>query len=295
MSTPSTQDAPEKKKRKDHWTSSSYTSSASFVPALTTKIQAWLDPQPTDSILDLGCGDGVLTSKLASIAQRIDGLDASENLIAAARKSFPASNKLEWHVQDCRALEGSDFVKANRGTFDKVFSNAALHWILGSCEADMRVSVMRASHAVLKPGGRLVFEMGGAGNVAEVHAALIMATAHHTGLSISEARALSHWYFPNEKEMRGILEEVGFEVLRTELEYRPTELEEKRGREGGVEGWLRLMGAPWLEVVEREKGEEGRELVVKEICDSLGGICGREKTSREWLGYVRLRVEARKQ
>ena len=274
--------------KKDHWTALSYTSSASFVPKLASKVQTWLFPQPSDTILDLGCGDGVLTFQIAQACNKVIGLDSSSNLIAAAKKNFPPSEKLKWEVADVRALEQSMFLREQEGIFDKVFSNAALHWILR--EEASRTSVLRAAHKALKPGGTFVFEMGGAGNVAEVHAALILETARYARISVAEARELSPWFFPSEKRMREMLKEAGFEVLRCELEYRATELEEKKDKEGGVEGWVRLMGGVFLDKIE-DDGK--REEAIRDVCESLKGICGREDGS-EWLGYVRLRAEARK-
>ena len=275
--------------KKDHWTASSYTSSASFVPKLASKVQTWLSANSSDTILDLGCGDGVLTSQIAQACTRVIGLDSSSNLIAAAAKSYPASEKLQWEVADVRALEQSTFLQEREGTFDKVFSNAALHWILR--EEGSRVSVLRAAYKALKPGGTFVFEMGGAGNVAEVHAALILVTARYAGISVAEARDSSPWFFPSDTRMEEMLREVGFEVLRCELEYRATKLEEKSGEEGGVEGWVRLMGCIFLDIIE---DKEKREDAIRDVCESLRGICGREEDGSEWLGYVRLRAEAKK-
>lgn len=90
--------------------------------------------------------------------------------------------------------------------------------------------------------------------------------------------------------MRALLEGVGFVVEKAEVEYRPTRLtEEEEG--GGLEGWVRLMGAAFLEGVE---GEKGREEAVREVCEVLRTVIRREEDGSWWLGYVRLRVLARK-
>jgi len=163
-------------------------------------------------------------------------------------------------------------------------SNAALHWILH--DTSTRLNTIKAVFSSLKAGGTFVFEAGGAGNVAEVHSALISALHHH-GLSIEDARQASPWYFPSEAEMASLLKQAGFEVEKLELEYRPTKLNEGEG--GGLEGWVRLMGASMIERV----GQGDREAVVSEICDTLKGIVGREDGS-QWLGYVRIRGVARR-
>ncbi len=96
---------------KDHWTSTAYSASASFVPLLTREIIQWLDPQPGDKILDLGCGDGVLTAKIRSSGSHVAGLDASDNLIKAAETAYGTHEDLTWTVLDCRHLENSSAVK----------------------------------------------------------------------------------------------------------------------------------------------------------------------------------------
>ena len=150
-----------------------------------------------------------------------------------------------------------------------------------------RLNTLRAIWTALRPGGRLVFEMGGAGNVGEAHTALVYALARHADLSPAEARQRSPWFFPSDTWMRGALEGVGFLVDRLELEYRPTKLTE--GRAGGLAGWIRLMGADMLDGFDEAKTTE----VVREICDVLADVCGRGDEG-VFLGYVRLRGVARK-
>ena len=153
--------------------------------------------------------------------------------------------------------------------------------------------MLRGAFRALAPGGKLVFEMGGAGNVAEVHAALLAAVVHQ-GASIEAAREASPWFFPSEELMKKMLTEVGFEVERSEVEYRPTQLTTETKKGGGIEGWTRLMGAQILEVLPEGGGEERREKAVREVCEVLRTVLTREEDGSMWLGYVRLRVLARK-
>ena len=271
-------------KSKDHWTHSAYNASASFVPLLTTEILQWLNPQPTDTILDLGCGDGVLTAKIAIMCSSIDGFDASANLLESAKNSYGIVPNVTWRMVDCRYLETSE--ELEKGRYDKVFSNAALHWILR--DPSTRMSVLRGAYKALRPGGEFVFEMGGAGNVEGVHAALLAALKHQ-GVSIEDAREACPWYFPSENFMTNMLQEAGFTAQKSKAEYRPTKL--TTGEAGGLEGWVRLMGAQFLEVLPIE---EKREAVVKEVCDVLETLVTHEEDGTMWLGYVRLKVVARK-
>ncbi|KAL8780025.1 MAG: hypothetical protein Q9213_006669 [Squamulea squamosa] len=268
----------------DCWTQQAYLASAPFVPELATTIVQWLNPQPEDLILDLGCGDGVLTAKIKTACSSVTGIDASSNLITAAKKSYGSIAGLSWHTQDCRCL--NRWLNFKEGAYNKVFSNAALHWILR--EPSTRESVLQDVYTLLKPGGTFAFEMGGHGNVAEVHTALIAAVAHQ-GIDIVQAQKLSPWYFPSETSMRKTLENTGFEVLKIEMEYRPTKL--TTDKEGGIEGWTRLMGTQFLDGLD---SLAKKEAAIKEVCEVLKAVIHREEDNSMYIGYVRLRALARK-
>jgi SAM-dependent methyltransferase len=169
-------------------------------------------------------------------------------------------------------------------TADRI-SNAALHWILR--DESTRMSTLRAIYDCLKPGGTYVFEMGGHGNVAEVNTALIFALVQH-GIPVEQARETSPWFFPSDTWMKKALEEVGFKVENVELEYRSTQL--TADAKGGLAGWVRLMGAQFLEVLPEEK----RDAAVRQICDVLQNVVTRGEDGSQSLGYVRLRGIAKK-
>src|SRR5512135_1276853 len=75
----------------------------------------------TERILDLGCGDGMLTAQLAALAPQgsVVGIDASRGMIDAA-SSLQSAN-LSFEIRDINDLDFAD-------EFDIVFSNATLHW-----------------------------------------------------------------------------------------------------------------------------------------------------------------------
>ncbi|KAL8850480.1 MAG: hypothetical protein Q9221_004623 [Calogaya cf. arnoldii] len=269
---------------KDHWTKEAYSTSASFVPELATRVLQWLDPQPDDIILDFGCGDGVLTAKLKESCASATGVDASANLITAAKKTYGSRPGLSWHVQDCMYLDR--WINFQKEGYTKVFSNAALHWILRY--PNTRESVLQNVFDLLSPGGTFTFEMGGKGNVAEVHAALIAAVAHQ-GIPLEDARELCPWFFPSEILMMQMLEKVGFKVQKIELEYRPTRL--TADKDGGIEGWVRLMGAQFLEALD---SATKRDAAVQEVCEVVKTVISHEEDGSMYLGYVRLRVLATK-
>ncbi|KAH9826219.1 Protein-L-isoaspartate(D-aspartate) O-methyltransferase (PCMT), partial [Teratosphaeria destructans] len=203
---------------------------------------------------------------------------------------YPASThpNLAFQLQDCTEL-GSTTPAVVNGEWDKVFSNAALHWILRREET--REAVFRDVYSALRPGGSFVFEMGGKGNVAEMDTGFAAALRHQAGLCGEAFEAVRPWFFPSAEWMGAVLRGVGFEVVRCEVEYRPTRVGAETGDGlGGLEGWVRLMGARFLEAVE----VEAREAVVREVLEVVEHVVRREEDGSRWLGYVRLRVVARK-
>lgn len=199
-------------------------------------------------------------------------------MIATALATSAALPHATYAVADCSAA-----LPPPPALYTKAFSNAALHWILRAPAT--REAVFRSVHSALAPGGTLVFEMGGQGNVAEVRAALLAGVGRRVGLA--RAKEADPWFFPDEEWMAAVLRRCGFEVLEMEREYRPTRCEEGEG--GGVEGWLRIMGKSFFEAV----GEGEREGCVREVREVVESVV-RAESGGFFLGYVRLRVKARK-
>lgn len=278
--------APSARNRKDYWSSEAYSSAAGFVPKLTTAVVSYLDPRPSDTILDIGCGDGELTAQIAKSASRVLGVDASKSFIASAKENHSELTNCSFILNDSTELHTCPEVMT--GAWDKAFSNAAMHWILR--EPSTRSSFFENVHKALKPGGKFVFEMGGKGNVAEIHAAATAALLH-AGVPLDRAREASPWFFPSTTWMSAALETAGFEVEKCETEYRPSLLTaDKEDGSGGIMGWARLMCAQFLEAAP----EERREAILKEICDVIETIISREEDGSRYLGYVRLRAVAKK-
>ncbi|KKK16031.1 hypothetical protein ARAM_004616 [Aspergillus rambellii] len=267
---------------KDTWSSEAYSDSASFVPKLTQTLLQYLDPQPTDKVLDIGCGDGKFTEAFLPFVEKVLGLDSSPAMIEAANREY-SGEKAEFRVLDCCYLETDSSVA--KGTWDKVVSNAALHWILR--QETTRISTLKGIYDSLKPGGTLVFEMGGHGNIPEVSTALMYALVQQ-GIPIEKAREINPWFFPSVAWMTSALESIGFQVEKMEAEHRPTKL--TSSVTGGLAGWVRLMGAVFLDALAPEK----RDSVVQEVCEILQTTVTRVEDGSQWLGYVRLRGVAKK-
>ncbi len=240
------------------WTAGSYAAHARFVSDLAGGVLEWLNPKPGERILDLGCGDGVLTEEMSRRGCQVVGVDTSEDLLKAAQS----------RGLDARYVDGQALTFAHE--FDAVFSNAALHW-MRDAEA-----VVKGVRKALKPGGRFVAEFGGHGNVAAITTAMrAVATARGAGHELT-----GPWFFPTSAEYRAMLEREGFSVARIGLFPRPTPLKT------GMAEWLKLFRRPFFEQFGNAQGSvlaEAVDLLRPSLCDSQGN----------WTAdYVRLRVEA---
>lgn len=245
--------------RDQHWDPARYRKSGGFVPELGLPVVDLLDPQPGERILDLGCGDGVLTRAIADLGADVVGLDRSVAQVAAARDLG-----LAVAVADGAALPV-------RQAFDAVFSNAALHWMRNP--AAVIAGVQRA----LRPGGRFVGEMGGHGNIAAIASALVAALGRR-GLGGLESLP---WYFPTAEEYGALLEQGGFAVRSIGLTPRPTPLP------GDISDWIEMFAAGPLAAV----SERDRPAFLGEIGDALAPSL--RAADGSWTAdYVRLRFAA---
>lgn len=241
------------------WNPSEYSAHGRFVTDLGANILEWLDPKPDEEILDLGCGDGVLTEQIAQRGANVIGVDASAEMVEAARKRGVRAE----------AMDATQI--AFQQQFDAVFSNAVLHWIHN------QTAQLRGIARALKPGGRFVAEMGGHGNIAAIRVALHAALAHH---GLAELMARDN-YFPTAVEYRRLLEMHGFSVERIELVPRPTPLPD------GMRTWLTVFRRGVFDAVP----EDLREEILSETLQHLEPAL-HDRDGNWSADYVRLRFRA---
>ncbi len=243
------------------WDPEIYARNARFVSDLGAPLVALLAPRPGERILDLGCGDGVLTKALADLGCEVIGIDSSAAQIEAARRLGV----------DARVMAGEDL--PFRDEFDAVFSNAVLHWIT---RPDPTIA---AVHRALKPGGRFVAECGGHGCVHTIRTALVDAL-NRRGID-GEARV--PWYFPTPEDYGARLERAGFHVDSIALIPRPTPLP------GDVIDWLETFAQSLLTGLSGEARDDVLQDVRRELEPRLRDPSG------TWIAdYVRLRFAASK-
>ena len=245
------------------WDPQQYQQHGAFVHGLAGGVLEWLAPEPGERILDLGCGDGKLTRRIAETGAAVTGVDASPQMVAAART-------LGINAQ----VSNAESLPFNEQTFDAVFSNAVLHWVRD--HDAMLGDVQR----VLKPGGRFVAEFGGFGNIAAIRVAM-HAALEHCGFN-GDMDDVN--YYPTPQIYTRRLEQKGFVVDRMALIPRPTPL-----HEGGMSGWIRTFRRGVLESLP----EDMRESVVNEAVRLLAPAL-RDEEGNWTADYVRLRFVARK-
>lgn len=160
-----------------------------------------------ETVLDAGCGSGRVTEKLLERLPggRVVALDASSTMLGEARRRLATAGERVVFVH-------ADLLDLARQTLgvdapvDAVFSTATFHWI----HDHERLFANLAS--VLRPGGRLVAQCGGAGNIAS-----LLAIVH--GLGVERAGV---WNYATPQDTRGRLESAGFDDIHVWLHDEPT-------------------------------------------------------------------------
>ncbi len=247
------------------WNAEKYTRDFSFVPQHGAELITLLDKASAHTVLDLGCGNGILTKQLTDAGYTAFGLDLSDAQLTLAKQNYP----------DIPFIQGdaTDFTLETQ--VDAIFSNAVFHWIDREKQPQMLSCVYRA----LKDGGQFVFECGGYRNGAQIHGAL---------RQTFEKRRLQYrfsCYFPTIGEYAALLERSGFQVVFAELFDRPTPLKGKTG----LEDWIRMfVKEPFQSIPKAQKDEM--------IAETVEALRPKMYQNGEWIAdYVRLRCKAIKE
>jgi trans-aconitate 2-methyltransferase len=148
---------------------------------------------PGETVLDAGCGSGRVTELLLERGVRVVAVDADEAMVAKARERL--GDRAEVQRQDLLDLRLD-------GPVDAIFSCAVFHWITDHERLFARL------HTALKPGGRLVAQCGGHGNIAKVVAAV--------------PDRPSPWLYATPEDTERRLRAAGFSEARAWLEPKPT-------------------------------------------------------------------------
>lgn len=244
------------------WNTALYESKHAFVWQHGEALLELLAPQPGERILDLGCGTGQLTQKIAMTGADVRGIDYAPAMIEKARQNYP---HLQFAIADASSFQVDQ-------PLDAVFSNAVLHWIT---EPDSAIHCIRQA---LKPGGRFVAEFGGKGNVKAIVEALYSALEEN---GYATSQEISPWYFPSIGEYATRLEQQGFDVTYAILFERPTPLE---GGNAGMANWIQMFATSFLSRLSAEQQTK----VIQAVEDRLRPMLYQNGT---WTAdYRRIRV-----
>jgi trans-aconitate 2-methyltransferase len=218
--------------------------------------------QGHETVLDAGCGSGRVTEDLVSRLPRgrVIAVDASEAMVEKARERLGPDADVR--VADLAELELGEQV-------DAVFSNAVFHWI---SDHD---SLFARLHSALVPGGRVVAQCGGKGNVASLARVLIdVAAQDRFARHFGDLEGI--WNFATAEETTDRLRAAGFEEVDCWLQDKVVRPEEP---------------IPFLRTVTlgphlKKLPEELRDPFVQDVADAMGDPLE--------LDYVRLNISARR-
>ena len=165
-------------------------------------------------VLDAGCGSGRVTALIADLVPRgrVYGVDAAPSMVEHARRAL--GDRAQFYCQDLVELELPEPV-------DAVFSNATFHWIPDHPALFARL------HAALKPGGRLVAQCGGLGNI-DSFRRLAEAVIVEEPFARYYRDWRTPWNYAGAEETAKRLVAAGFADVATWLQPKPTTLEDPR-------------------------------------------------------------------
>jgi SAM-dependent methyltransferase len=246
------------------WDAGHYNQRFAFIWQYGEGVLELLEPQSGERVLDLGCGTGHLTAKIAESGASVVGIDHSPEMVATAKASYPS---IPFHQMDATSFQFDE-------PFDAVFSNATLHWVKPPEQAIQRI------HAALKPGGRFVAEFGGRGNVEQVVRGV---TAELASRGYVDSADRNPWFFPSIARYTALLEHYDLEPIFARLYDRPTLLD---GGEDGLEGWLIMFADSFL----RDVPHSERASIVAGVRDRLRPTLYRD--GAWYADYRRLQVIA---
>ncbi|XHH09273.1 MAG: methyltransferase domain-containing protein [Candidatus Bathyarchaeia archaeon] len=258
------------------WNAKDYQKNSTNQYAWAQELIPKLNLHGNETLLDIGCGDGKITAEIAKALPngRVVGIDSSPDMINLAQTLFPLNDypNLSFQLADAR-----NFVF--QAIFDRVFSNAALHWIPNQS------TVLFCVEKCLKPQGKLLFQMAGKGNAQNILNILDEMLTLEPWRQYFAGFKFPYGFF-DAKEYAAFLEKADLKPLRLELFPKDMKLQ---GAEG-LAGWVRTTWLPFTEKLPNElKTEFVEELATRYLQKHPADVDGTVHVK-----MVRLEVQAQK-
>ena len=243
------------------WNAMLYDNKHDFVSEYGKGLLEFIPKNKNQSILDLGCGTGMLTAQLLNLADTVIGVDSSASMIAKAKNQYA---NIQFEVCNALALP---FEKQ----FDVVFSNAVFHWITN------HDALLKQVHKVLKPNGLLVCEFGANGNIATIENAFMSACQDF------QYKYTPKFNFPTVDDFFGLLKKNNFMIDKI---YDYNRLTPLKDNERGLANWVKQFFASDMELMSEKMQDE----IIKKVEDLTKEHLW---NGDEWIAdYRRLRVIA---
>lgn len=223
-----------------------------------------------ETVLDAGCGTGRLTRALVERLPRgrVVALDRSLAMLRGAQATLAGCPAVAVVQADAAALP-------LRQAVDAVFSTATFHWVL---DHDRLAGEL---FGALRPGGVMVAQCGGAGNLDRFHGHLVRLMDEPAYRPCFEDWS-DPWHFAGPADTERRLREAGFVDVGAWLEPRPTRFDDAGAFAAFVET---VVMRPWLSRLP----EGARRRFVQEATEVAAA-----DSPALTLDYVRLNVEARR-
>lgn len=258
------------------WNAEDYARNSAAQSDWARELLAKLNLQGHEQVLDLGCGDGKITAEIAALVPTgtVLGIDSSTEMVRLARNQFPPNTiaNLQFRQIDARQL-------SFKARFNVIFSNAALHWVRD------HQPILAGISRSLRPGGRILLQMGGTGNAAPILAVLKELIAADPWRKYFDGFVFPYG-FHAPRPYRRWLTRSGLDPLRVELIHKKMI---HKGAEG-LAGWIRTT---WLPYTQRIPAQQQTlfidDLVSRYLCQYPPDGDG-----NTWVPMVRLEVEARR-
>lgn len=257
------------------WDAEEYQKSSSAQQKWAIELITKMDLQGSERVLDIGCGDGKVTSEIATHLKEgcILGIDSSIDMIELATRTFPLKEhpNLHFKLKDFQEIDYDS-------EFDLIFSNAALHWIKGHGD------ILKQIQKSLKHDGRILIQMGGKGNAKKIlDLANEIIIEEKWNNYFLQGFTFPYGFYGPKKYIKW-LNEANLKPVRVEL---ISKVMVQKGVEG-LKSWIRTVWLPYTQRIP----EDIREDFIDELATKYIEQNPLDNEGMIHVNMVRLEVEA---